>query len=205
MNGITVTMAIVDFIPVLLFFIASYIILKDLYNKSLKGVYALMSAGSIMVFLAGLCKATWKILYALNICDFEALDRSFFPMNALGFMLFFCGMLGFFSSANRKAMAYSVVAPFTSNMPFVILQVLGYAGVQFSMVHIARKMKQNKAVICYILAFIFMLGMGYLSAKFDDSSNMHWMAQITNIISNGSFLLGSLMLHKAGLGNKKLW
>jgi len=50
-----------------------------------------------------------------------------------------------------------------------------------------------------------MLGMGYLSAKFDDSSNMHWMAQITNIISNGSLLVGVLMLHKAGLPEKKLW
>ena len=205
MNGITVTMAIVDFIPVLLFFMASYIILKDLYNKSLKGVYALMSAGAIMVFLAGLCKATWKILYALNICDFEALDKAFFPMNSLGFMLFFIGMLGFFSKANRKAMAYSVVAPFTSNMPFVILQVIGCAGVQFCLVHLARKMKQYKAVVCFIIAFVFMLGMGYLSAKFDDSSNMHWMAQITNIISNGSLLVGVLMLHKAGLPEKKLW
>ena len=63
------------------------------------------------------------------------------------------------------------------------------------------QMKQKSAASLYVIAFLFMLGMGYLGAKFDDSSSMHWLAQCTNIISQLSFLSGTYILHKAGLRN----
>ena len=52
----------------------------------------------------------------------------------------------------------------------------------------------------FVLAFVFMLAMGYLGAKFDGSSSMHWVAQVTNILSMGFFLLGTLQLSKAWKG-----
>ena len=52
--------------------------------------------------------------------------------------------------------------------------------------------------VAFALAFVFMLGMGYLGAKFDDSSSMHWVAQLTNTLSMACFLWGTLMLHAAG-------
>lgn len=54
MNGITIPMAIMDFIPVCLFFAAALILQRDLYNKMVKGAFALLAAGSIMVLLSGL-------------------------------------------------------------------------------------------------------------------------------------------------------
>lgn len=60
-------------------------------------------------------------------------------------------------------------------------------------------MKQRLAAILFVLAFVFMMGMGYLSATFDDSSNMHWVAQTVNILGNGALLWGVCLLHKAGL------
>ena len=44
-----------------------------------------------------------------------------------------------------------------------------------------------------------MLGMGYLGSRFDSSSKMNWIAQLTNIVSQGALLLGVIILHKAGL------
>jgi hypothetical protein len=64
----------------------------------------------------------------------------------------------------------------------------------------ARRMKKPLAAWLFVLAFAAMLGMGYLSAKFDDSSAMHWMAQLVNIVSQGALLGGVWTLHKAGLG-----
>ena len=63
-------------------------------------------------------------------------------------------------------------------------------------------MKKKLPVVCFALSFVFIMAMGYLGAKFDDSSSMHWVAQVTNIISQGTFLLGTWLLHKAGLGEK---
>ena len=45
----------------------------------------------------------------------------------------------------------------------------------------------------------------YLSATFDDSSSMHWTAQCVNLISQGAFLWGTAILHRAGLAQRELF
>ena len=64
MNDFSISMALVDYIPVALFAAAAVILLRDLYDKMSKGAFALFSAGVIDVTLAGALKATWKLLYA---------------------------------------------------------------------------------------------------------------------------------------------
>lgn len=204
MNGITVPMALVDFMPVILFFIAAVILQKDLYNKMTKGAFALLSSGSIMVLLSGIYKALWKILYALNICDYKALDTSFFVMQGPGFLLVFLSLVIMLSKSNKKAdnlMAIGTVPAYTSNIPFIALQTIGCAGVQWSLFAIAVKMKKAVAAVLFVVAFVFMLGMGYLSATFDDSSNMHWIAQVVNIVSQLALFGGVFILHKNGLSD----
>lgn len=204
MNGISVPMAIVDFIPVVLFFISAVILQRDLYNKMSKGAFALLAAGSIMVLIGGIYKASWKILYALNICDFVVLDTSMFPMQAPGFMLVFLSLITLGNKSN-KALAVAAPAAYTSNLIFIIFQVLGLGGTQFILSTKAHKMKKPVAIICFVISFIFMLGMGYLGSKFDDSSSMHWTAQLTNIISQGALLIGVMIMHKAGLAKEDVF
>ena len=200
MNGITVSMALVDYIPVVLFFIAALLLQNDLYSKLSKIKYTLLASGSMMVLVGGTLKATWKILYALNICDFQALDISFFPFQGIGFLLVFFSLTGICSKKFGTKL-YAAVPVFASNMPFIIIQIIGCAGTQFMLFQKSLQMKQKSAASLYVIAFLFMLGMGYLGAKFDDSSSMHWLAQCTNIISQLSFLSGTYILHKAGLRN----
>lgn len=204
MNGITVPMAIMDFVPVVLFFIAAVILQRDLYNKLVKGAFALLAAGSILVLLGGFYKALWKILYALNVCNFEALDISFFPIQAPGFLLVFLGLTALkkkdFGSPTALAVAPMV---YRSNLIFIIMQVVGFGGIQYCMVRVALLMKKRFAAVLFVLSFIFILGMGYLGAKFDDSSSMNWLAQATNVLSQGCFMWGTLILHKAGLAKLK--
>ena len=204
MNGISVPMAIVDFIPVVLFFISAVILQRDLYNKMSKGAFALLAAGSIMVLIGGIYKASWKILYALNICDFVVLDTSMFPMQAPGFMLVFLSLITLGSKSN-KTLAVAAPAAYTSNLIFIIFQVVGLGGTQFILSTKAHKMKKPVAIICFVISFIFMLGMGYLGSKFDDSSSMHWTAQLTNIISQGALLIGVMIMHKAGLAKEDVF
>lgn len=204
MNGISVPMAIVDFIPVVLFFISAVILQRDLYNKMSKGAFALLAAGSIMVLIGGIYKASWKILYALNICDFVVLDTSMFPMQAPGFMLVFLSLITL-GNKSSKALAVAAPAAYTSNLIFIIFQVLGLGGTQFILSTKAHKMKKPVAIIFFVISFIFMLGMGYLGSKFDDSSSMHWTAQLTNIISQGALLIGVMIMHKAGLAKEDVF
>ena len=70
MYHFTVPMALMDFVPVIFFGITAVLLIQDLSNKMNKAVFTLFAAGCFDVFLAGFCKAMWKLLYAANVCNF---------------------------------------------------------------------------------------------------------------------------------------
>ena len=81
MKDFSVSMALVDYIPVVFFAVAAVILMRDLYNKMSKGAFALFAAGTINITCAGALKATYKLLYAAGVCNFEALSSMFFPFS----------------------------------------------------------------------------------------------------------------------------
>ena len=105
MNDFSVSMALVDYIPVIFFAIAAVILQRDLYNKMSKGAFALFAAGTINVTCAGALKATWKLLYALGVCNFEALNAMFFPVQSIGFLLAGIGILAMLTHKQTKSAA----------------------------------------------------------------------------------------------------
>lgn len=202
----TVPMAIVDYIPVALFGAAALLLLRDLYNKMSKGAFALLGAGVMMIFVAGCFKATWKLLYALNVCDFEALNAVFFPMQTTGFVLAAAALIALLTARQGHGAAYAVAAapvPYTSSMIFVVLTVLGTLGICTCLTVIAARMKRRGAAVLFVVAFVFMLAMGYLSSRDFTEASMNWIAQCTNIVGQGALLGGVCLLHRAGLAEPK--
>ena len=59
-------MALMDFVPVIFFGMTAVLLLRDLYNKMSKDAYALLAAGSVNVFLAGLSAATRRSAVGQN-------------------------------------------------------------------------------------------------------------------------------------------
>lgn len=201
-ESVSIPMAIVDFFPVILFFIAMIVVQRDVYYTLTKWGFSCLAAGSIMVLTAGFFKALHKILLACGAPADEiyTLEACFFPIQGTGFMLVFLGLLS--PLFKTKKTITPAMAPLT--LIFLVGQILGCAGMQFMLGVYAKKLKKPVAIVLFIVAFIAMLGMGYLSAKFDGSSNMHWVAQLVNCISNGALLGGVLILNKAGLKELEL-
>ena len=199
-GGITVAMALVDCVPVVLFMAAAVILQRDLYDQLPKGAYSLVAAGSIMAFLGGFMKALWKILYATGVCDYVLLDHALFTLQGPGFLLFFLGLTGLFWKGEKNAASALVGAPVatTTSIPFIVMQVVGLGGAQVLLAVAGVRRGARLVPVAIAIAVVFMQGMGYLSAKFDDSSSMHWVAQLTNTLSMACFLWGTLMLHAAG-------
>ena len=205
-GGITVAMALVDCVPVVLFLVAAVILQRDLYDRLPKGAYSLVAAGSIMAFLGGFMKALWKLLYATGVCDYVLLDHALFTLQGPGFLLFFLGLTGLFwkgdagekSAASHAALAAGAPVATTTSIPFIVMQVVGLGGAQVLLAVEGARRGRRPVPVAFALALVFMLGMGYLGAKFDDSSSMHWVAQLTNTLSMACFLWGTLMLHAAG-------
>ena len=140
MNNFTIAMALIDYIPVVLFTIGTVILMRDLYNKMSKGAFALFSAGVIDVTISGFLKATWKLLYAAEICDFQRLNSMFFPVQSIGFLLAGIGIVAMLSHKQSKALV--IVPPvYSGTFIFIILMVTGLGMMQASLCILAKKLK----------------------------------------------------------------
>ena len=200
----TVPMALVDYIPVCCFLIASIVLQRTLYAEMSKGAFALFAAGTIMVFVAGFFKATWKLLYAFGICDFQALNQSFFPMQSTGFLLagLGCVALAFFrqqADGGQSALAGAAApAAFKGTFVFVAAMVAGVALMDFSLAKIARRRGAALAATLFIVSFVFAPGMGFLSSKDFANPAMNWIAEGVNVCGQAIFLVASIILARKG-------
>ncbi len=205
MNDFSVSMALVDYIPVVLFAVASVILMRDLYEKMSKGAFALFSAGVIDVTIAGALKATWKLLYALGACDFAALDAMFFPVQSIGFLLAGVGILAMLVCKQEKSALLAVAPPvFSGTFVFVGLMVAGLGIMDVVLCILAAKIKKPYLIAIFAVSFICSLCMGYLSSQDFAEAAMNWIAEGVNVVGQGTLLLGVLLMHKGGLSELKL-
>lgn len=208
----TVSLALVDYIPVILFAATSVLLMRDLYNKMSKGAFALMSAGLIMVIWAGAYKATWKLFYTMNIADLYLMNNVLLPMQAAGFLILGIGLIAatFFDQGKGKSYvsALPVLMLIATQAPkqeraavvFIIFMVLGYLGFCGCLTVIAARMKKIPAVVLFVLSFVLLMGMGYLgSREFGNDPKMNWIEEGVNLCAQLCLLSGVLILHKSGL------
>ena len=201
MYNFTIPMALMDYLPVFFFGVTAVLLLRDLYNKMFKGAYALLAAGSVNVFLAGFCKATWKLLYAAGICDFVALEEMFMPVNSLGLLFVGLSLIGMLCWKRKGALLSVAPVPFTSSMPFIMMMVVGLGGLCAGLSIVSAKMKKAPVMILFILSFVCAMALGYMSSQDSTQSWVNWAEQSINTVSQASLTLGVIILHKAGLKN----
>ncbi len=210
MNDFSIGMALFDYIPVIFFAIGAIILLRDLYNKMSKGAFALFAAGVIDVAMAGALKATWKLLYAGANIDISALNAMFFPVQSIGFLLAGIGIVAMLShKQSEKGTKLNSVAPIVPvvsiTFPYLVLvMVAGLGLMDVGLCILAKKLKKPAIIVVFVLSFVCCLGMGYLSTKDFEKASMNWIAEGVNFCGQGLFLLGTWMLHKAGLSGLKL-
>lgn len=186
----TVPMALMDFVPVLLFGAAWLILYRDLKNKLDLCSGVLLPLGAALVFLAGFLKATWKMQNAIGAAPVELFNKMMFPTQSVGFLLMAVGMLALMYGKRKSARSLTMV--------WVMLTVLGNLGASAGLVWIASKVKKA-AVPLFIVAFVCSMMMGYLSSRDFAQASMHWIAQSVNTLGQGLLLVGALLVHKAGL------
>jgi len=205
MKDFSVSMALVDYIPVIFFAVASVILLRDLYSKMSKWAFACFAAGTINVTCAGALKATYKLLYAAGVCDFEALSDMFFPVQSIGFLLAGVGLLSMLCKKHSKESALAVAPPaFSGTFVFVGLMVAGLGIMDTVLCILSAKMKKPSLIALFVISFVCSLCMGYLSSKDFAIASMNWIAEGVNVVGQGVLLAGAAVLHKNGLAELEL-
>lgn len=197
MKEFSVVMSLVDFLPVIFFCIGAVILQRKLYDAMNKGQFALFAAGTIDVAVAGFCKALYKLLYALGICDFYPLTNMFFPVQSIGFLLAGLGVLAMVTRKPHRENAALSVAPvaFSGTFVFVALMCLGLGFMNAGLSVQAAREKKKSAIPFFVIAFVCSLCMGYLSSKDFDKAIMNWIAQGVNVIGQGCFMVAAIILN----------
>ena len=197
MKNYTVPMALVDFIPVILFTIAAIVLQRYLYSRINKGAFVLFAAGTLDVVCAGFGKALYKLLNAANICDFKPLNNIFFPLQSLGFILAGIGILALVFSGQTQTNGLAVIhSSFMGTPLFITLMVLGVALIDIVLCIIAVQMGKPMLVVIFALSFLLELSMGYLSSRDFTQAAVNWCVQGINVLSQGLLLFGALALRK---------
>ena len=154
------------------------------------------------MFLAGFCKALWKLLYAANICNFVALEEMFMPVNSLGLLFVGLSLIGMLCWKKKSGMLSVAPPVFASSMPFIMMMVVGLGGMCAGLSVVAAKMKKAPVMILFILSFVCAMAMGYMSSQDSTQSWVNWVEQSINTVSQLCLMIGVIALHKAGL---KAW
>ncbi len=204
MKDFSVPMALVDFIPVIFFAVSAVMLQRDLYHKMSKGAFALFAAGTINVICSGGLKALYKLLYAAGVCDFERLNAMFFPVQSIGFLLAGLGIVAMLCHKQGTTVHAVAAAPalYSGTFLFVGLMVAGLGCMMAGLSVLAARMKKKGVIVLFAVSFVCSLCMGYLSTKDFTQAAMNWLAEGVNVAGQGCLLLGTVALHKAGLGKE---
>ena len=199
MYNFSIPMALVDFIPVIFFGVSTVLLQLDLYNKMRKDAFALFAAGTINIFIAGFLKALWKLLYAAGLCDFQALNTAFLPMQSIGFLLAGLGIVLMLCTRRKNAALLAAPPVFSGSVVFIMMMVLGLGSICTCLSIVSVKMKKKGAVILFVLAFLCSMGMGAMAGQDSTKAIVNWIEQGINCASQFCLMMGVLTLHKAGL------
>ena len=205
MYHFTVSMALMDYLPVIFFGVTMVILQQDLYGKMRPGVYTLFSAGTVNVFMAGFLKATWKLLYAANICDFVLLEKMFLPVNSIGLLMVGLSLIGMMCCKRKGVSVLSVVpAAVRGSFLFIMMMVVGLGSMCAVLSVLAARMRKKGTTLLFVLSFAAAMGMGYMSSQDSTLAWVNWAEQSINTVSQLCLMCGTLILHKAGLKDLKI-
>lgn len=196
MKEFSVSMAIVDFIPVILFAVSAAFMQKEFYDKMKRGVFALFSSGTVSIVIAGGLKALYKLLYAAGVCDFASLSSLFMPLQAIGFMFTGVSLVLMVAQSKKSIILPAAASPaaYSGTMMFVALMVTGLTLMSVSLSVYAARKKKYFAVVFFVITFICLLGMGYLSSRDFSKASFNWIAEGVNLVGQLSLLFGVLMI-----------
>ena len=192
MKQFSIPMALVDYIPVVLFLLSAIMIKRNLKNRVKAVFFYMFALGAGLVTAAGILKASYKLLYALNIGDYTWMSAQFFPTQSIGFLLAGLGLvLAVVKPSNNKVYAIPTMA-------LVGIMVIGLGAMDAGLCFIANRMKKRNALIMFVVSFFLSLMMGYLSSRDFDKASMNWIAEIVNVCGQLLLYLGCRILDKEG-------
>ncbi|MFD3807653.1 hypothetical protein ACFWSF_26080 [Streptomyces sp. NPDC058611] len=205
------SLAVEDFVPVVLTGVGAVLLTGPLRGHSARTGRAAV-AGTVLVFLGGLSKATWKLVVALDGPDIQALNKALFPCLSAGFLLLAHALLTLPADGSDPASVrrppplwgFAAVWAATgaaglllaSTAPHMVLTIVAVTVCAVRLILLARSHGDGVAAAAGGLWLTGMYALGPLAARPDQSVALQWVEQSANTLTQGAFVLLAWRLTK---------
>lgn len=193
----TLSLALFDFIPCILYVIAFVYLLRFTRRNTSKTFYYLMMAGMFVVEIGALSKAMWKLLNA--VADINLIELSNYAMYfiSVGTLLTFIVVVNMALEERKYHSSYHTT---TYTLPFyipaIILLSLSTSGYLICLIMMAFTRRTNISV--YMLTIYLILTFVMAGFTPNGSSEItHWVCQAINTVGTLAFVIGTYSLDKA--------
>ena len=189
-----VSLAILDYVPNLAFLVGAFFLVRIAAMAQSKKCSRMMMAGTLLITLGGLLKATWKLLYASGVGDFQVMSQVQFILLAPGFLAMAVAVI-LIARKRAKGAEIPVVAMAAWKMPFLLVMTVCSLGAQGILTYISFKRGAKLAAVGFIIAFFGVLMMGGLAST-EQTLTMQWIEESINSLGQLGFMAGSILLFK---------
>lgn len=190
-------LALFDFLPVTLFLIGAYYLVRISLMARGRPCSRMVMAGTLLVFLGGFFKAGWKLLYTTGVADIQWMSQGQFVFSGIGFLAM-CVAVILMARGQRRSnppRGGIMLGMAAWKIPFLLLMTVTSLGANGILTAIAFRRRAFLAAAGYILAVLGILAMGALASA-EQTVAMQWVEETVNTIGQAGFLLGSAVLHR---------
>lgn len=188
------SLALFDFVPNIAFLVGAYFLVKITVLLRSSACSRMVMAGSLLIALGGILKATWKLIYAAGVADIRWMSEVQFALVAPGFLGLLIAVI-LVARSRRKQLTLPILAIAPWKIPLLILMTLASLGAQGILSYIAFRKKARLAAAGFIVAFLCLLAMGNLASG-EQTLARQWLEEGINSIGQVGFMLGSLLLYR---------
>jgi hypothetical protein len=187
--------AVVDFVPNLAYLTGAFFIVRLLLLERFRPCARMFMAGSLLVFLGGMLKASWKLIVAAEGPSIAILSDAQFPLLAIGFLgtlVTVIIMARRKRSSDRKTVLPAILA---WKIPFLTVMTIAQIGSLGIFAYVANRRKLAAAMVCFILSLLFTLGMASM-ALVTQTIAIQWIEEGINSGAQISFAVGAYLLYR---------
>lgn len=197
METYPISLALVDFLPNIAFLVGAFFLVKTARICSGTRCERIVMASTLLVFLGGFLKATWKLLYAAKIADFQWMSQAQFVLLGTGF-LGMCVAVIYMVRGTKPASVTGggMLAMAVWKIPFLFLMTITSLGAEGILAFIAFKRKALPAAVGFVVGVMGILAMGSLASA-EQTITMQWVEETINTIGQLGFMMGCILLYQS--------
>jgi hypothetical protein len=195
-------LSLFDFVPNLAFLVGAFFLVRTALLLRGKWCARMLMAGTLLIFLGGLLKAVWKLLYTVGAGDVRVFSEAQFVLLAPGFLAMLVAAVLMArrerrpEHEERPALETRLVPAIAAwKLPFLAVMTVASVAALGVLAYLAIRKGMLLVGALFVLAAVATLSLGGLAGG-EQTVARQWLAEGTNTVGQLAFALGAFLLYR---------